>query len=117
MGHNGLALATSISAIICTILLFISFWRKLGPFGMKHTIISLTKIIVVSGIMGIIAKAFYEYLLTQFSGNIALLAAIMIGATAYFIMVYFARIKEVDNMINAGKRQVRRLLQGRVMGK
>lgn len=117
MGLNGLALATSFSAIICTILLFISFRRKLGPFGMKHIIISGIKIIGVSGIMGIIAKVSYEYLLTQFSWNIALLAAIVIGATVYFIMIYFARIKEVDNMVNAGKSQVRRLLEGRVMDK
>lgn len=117
MGLNGLALATSISAIICTTLLFISFRRKLGPFGMKHTVISGTKITVVSCIMVIIAKAFYEYLLTKFNGNIALLAAIMIGSTVYFIMIYFARIKEVDNMVDAVKLQFRKIVEECIMGR
>ena len=117
MGLKGLALATSISANICTILLFISFRRKLGPFGMKHTIISGVKIIGASWIMGIIAKVSYEYLRIQLNGNIALLATIMIGALAYFVMILFARIQEVDNMVSAGRSRFRRLLERRVIGK
>lgn len=37
MGIGGLALATSISAIFCTVLLFISFRKKIGPFGINSS--------------------------------------------------------------------------------
>ena len=33
MGHAGLALGTSLSAIICTILLYINLGKKIGNFG------------------------------------------------------------------------------------
>ncbi|MGI5927865.1 MAG: murein biosynthesis integral membrane protein MurJ, partial [Thermacetogeniaceae bacterium] len=111
MGLKGLALATSVSAIICTMLLFISFRRKLGPFGMKHIVISGVKIVAASGIMGIIAKVSYAYLCIQLNGNLALLAAIMIGAMAYFTMIFFARIREVDNMVRAVRVRLRSLLK------
>src|SRR5699024_1616754 len=39
MAHSGLALATSISATVTTILLFVSLRKKMGPIGMKKYII------------------------------------------------------------------------------
>ncbi len=106
MGIGGLALATSISAIFCTILLFISFRKKIGPFGMKNIIISSTKILCASLIMGVIAKMSYDMLLKYISDNLSLIAAIIIGAVVYFVIIYFMEIDEVDSMIKAVEKKL-----------
>ena len=56
LGIGGLALATSISALICTGLLFISFRKKMGAFGLKDMVISGIKIISASLVMGMVAR-------------------------------------------------------------
>ncbi len=103
LGIGGLALATSISALICTGLLFISFRKKMGAFGLKDIVISGIKIISASLVMGIVAKLTNQLLLKYISANLALLVAIGIGAGIYFVMILFMKIKEVDTMIDAVK--------------
>ncbi len=107
MGIGGLALATSISAIFCTILLFISFRKKIGSFGLKNIVISFIKIVCASLVMGVIAKLSYNILLKHISENLSLIAAIIIGAVVYFVIIYFMGIEEVDSMIKAVKSKLK----------
>ncbi|MEY8304574.1 lipid II flippase MurJ [Anaerosalibacter bizertensis] len=111
MGLGGLALATSISAIFCTILLFISFRKKVGPFGIKHITISSIKILCASLIMGVVAKLLYNILIKNIGANLALIAAIIIGALVYFVMIYFMKIDEVDSVIEAMKKKVKKSVE------
>lgn len=106
MGIGGLALATSISAIFCTALLFVSFRKKIGHFGMKQITTSFLKILVASLVMGIIAKLSYNNLLNHISDNLSLMVSIAIGALSYFIIIYFMKIEEVDSMIETVKRRL-----------
>ena len=108
LGIGGLALATSISALICTSLLFISFRKKMGAFGLKDILVSGVKIIGASVVMGIVAKLVNQLLLKYISANLSLLISIVIGAGAYFILILFMRIREVDNMVDAVKRRLGR---------
>lgn len=110
MGVSGLALATSISAIICTCLLFISLRRKIGPFGIKNIIISFLKILIASLIMGAIAKLSYNILLNNSSANLTLIISIGIGVFTYFTLIYFMRIDEVDTMVDLIKRKLKEKL-------
>lgn len=87
MGLGGLALATSISTIFCTVLLFISFRKKIGSLDMKNITISLTKTLCASLIMGGIAKLSYEVLFKYISSELSLIVAIVVGAVIYFIIV------------------------------
>lgn len=103
MGIGGLALATSISAIFCTVLLFISFRKKIGPFGIRNIAISFIKVSCASLVMGFIARLLYDILIKNIGANLALIAAIIIGAVVYFVMIYFMKIDEVDSMIEAVK--------------
>lgn len=96
MGIGGLALATSIAGIITTGLMFISLRKKIGPFGMKKVSISFLKIFLASLIMGLLSKTSFNYLITILSQNISLLIAIGIGATSYFVIIYFMKIEDVD---------------------
>jgi putative peptidoglycan lipid II flippase len=107
LGISGIALATSISIIFSTLLLFISFRRKVGGFGMKTIGISLIKILIASSIMGLIAKTFYYLLNNYIGGNLSLLLSIGVGAIIYFIIIIFMRIEEVDIMVKALKKKFR----------
>lgn len=106
LGIGGLALATSISAIFCTVLLFISLRKKIGPFGMKSITISFIKILCASLVMGVIAKISYNALLNSINANLSLIFSIGIGAITYFIIIYFMKIEEVDVIVNAIKRKM-----------
>ena len=108
LGIGGLALATSISALICTGLLFISFRKKMGAFGLKDMVISGIKIISASLVMGMVARLTNQLLQKYVSADLALLVAIGIGAGIYFVMILFMKIKEVDNMVDAMKRRLGR---------
>lgn len=108
MGIGGLALATSISAIFCTGLLFISLRKKIGSFGMRDMTISFIKILCASFLMGIIAKLAYNILLKHTSANLSLIATIAIGTVVYLIIICSIRIKEIDSMIMAVKNKLKR---------
>ncbi|WP_094549326.1 murein biosynthesis integral membrane protein MurJ [Petroclostridium xylanilyticum] len=107
LGIGGLALATSISAIFCTVLLFISLRKKIGPYGMKNITISFVKILCASLVMGIIAKVSYNALLNSINANLSLIISIGIGTLTYFIIIYFMNIEEVDTMVNVLKRKLK----------
>ena len=106
MGIKGLALATSISALFCTALLLISLRKKIGPFGMKDTVTSFGKILIASIGMGIAAYTSYNFLLSRIGANLSLIISIFIGAFFYFAVIYFMKIKEVDELIIAAKKKL-----------
>lgn len=108
MGIGGLALATSLSAIFCTGLLFISLSKKIGPFGMKQISISFLKILFASLIMGTFAKFSFNHLTASLSQNLSLLISIGIGAISYFIIIYFMKIEDVDVMVEVIKKKLGR---------
>ncbi len=108
MGIGGLALATSISAIFTTILLFISLRNKIGPFGMKQIIISFIKILFASAFMGIFAKISFGYLHSMIGSNLALMMAIIVGGISYIGVIYFMKIEEVDIIKNIVKDKLRK---------
>lgn len=103
IGIGGLALATSISTIFCTILLFIRFRNKVGAFGMKGISITFLKVILASSVMGMISRYTYISLLSHLSGNLSLMLSIGIGAVIYFVIIFFMKIKEVDSMVEVIK--------------
>lgn len=106
MGIGGLALATSISVIFCTVLLFINLKKKVGPLGLKKITISFAKILSASLIMGIVIKLAYKTLMNYTGGNISLIASVCIGALLYFCIIYFMKIEEVDLIVNAVKNKL-----------
>jgi len=106
LGIGGLALATSISAILCTILLYISLKKKIGLFGMINICILFLKILLASLIMGLISKVSFSYLTSSFGKNISLFIAIVIGVISYSIIIYFMKIKYVDVIITGIKKKL-----------
>ena len=70
MGHAGLALATSLSALICTFLLFYSLRKKIGNFGQGKILITAIKSLLSAILMGICAVS-YTHL--KYKNNIKLM--------------------------------------------
>ncbi|MGY3718137.1 murein biosynthesis integral membrane protein MurJ [Sutcliffiella cohnii] len=96
MGIGGLALATSIAAIVTAGLMIISLRKKIGAFGIKQLSISFIKILIASIIMGVFARLSFNYLTLTFDQNVSLFLAIIIGAFIYLIAIYFMKIRDVD---------------------
>lgn len=107
MGIAGLALATSISAIFCTCLLFISLRNRIGSIGMKNITKSFLKIIFASLIMSINSKVCFVLLQNTITNNLALVLSIGIGVISYIICIYFSKIEFVDELVNEIRRRYR----------
>lgn len=105
-GHIGLALATSTSVIICTILMLVSLKNKVGYFGQDKILKTLIKSFVSAIIMGIMTHFVYEYLSIVLSTDIiALFVAITVGVLVYSIMIAVFRIEEVYSFFYIFKRK------------
>ncbi|NMA67037.1 MAG: murein biosynthesis integral membrane protein MurJ [Clostridiaceae bacterium] len=111
MGIGGLALATSISAIVTAILMFITLRKKIGPFGLKELTKSFIKISIASLIMGLIAYGSFILSGSYLSQNLSLIMAIGIGALTYATIIYFMKIPEVDSTIIAIKNKLKSFKQ------
>ncbi|WP_052131611.1 murein biosynthesis integral membrane protein MurJ [Planococcus sp. CAU13] len=108
LGIGGLALATSISALFATALMFFSLRRKIGALGAKEMMVSFAKISFASIIMGIGAKLIFEALSLLIHENIALLLAIAAGAVIYFTVILFTKIDDVTAITNELKKKFRK---------
>lgn len=101
----GLALATSISAIICIILLFRSLKTKIGYFGQDKILKTTIKSIISAVIMGIITyisyNLFNSILDLDFIGEvISLVGSIIIGAIVYGVIVVILKVEEINVVID-----------------
>lgn len=56
-----------------------------------------------------IAKLILNVLISNIGQNLSLVIAMGAGAIVYFVMIYFMRIKEVDTMVQAVKKKVKRV--------
>ena len=100
----GLALATSISAIVCIFLLFGSLKKKIGYFGQDKIIKTTIKSTVSAIVMGIITYFVYNMISNLLGVGfvkeaISLAVSIGIGAIAYVILVVVLKVDEI-NIIN-----------------
>lgn len=105
MAHSGLALATSISTTILTILLLYGLKKKLGSIGLKSYINCSMKSFISSVIMGLVAYLVY-YGLFRILGNlklynlISLIIAVGVGAIVYGILCYILGVEEVRMLVD-----------------
>ncbi|AZU64480.1 murein biosynthesis integral membrane protein MurJ [Neobacillus mesonae] len=106
MGLGGLALATSLSGILCTFLLFGSLRKKIGSIGIKSLLIVSIKILLVSILMGVISKLIYNNLIIIISLNLSLIVSIFLGLLIYIVFIYLMKIKEVDNLFIKFKKRI-----------
>ena len=105
MGHRGLALATSLSALICTFLLFYSLRKKIGNFGQKKILTTAIKSLLSAILMGVCVTFTHEFIINHagvgFMGQvISIFGAVLAGVIVYGISVIILKIEEVSMIIN-----------------
>lgn len=107
MGLEGLALATSIAALLTSLLMLGSIRKKIGPFDFKKIAISFLKILTASAIMGAISYISFSLLGLIINQNLSLLIAIGLGVFLYMIIIFFMKIEEVDHFIKSLMKKIR----------
>lgn len=109
----GLALATSISAIICIFLLFGSLKKQIGYFGQDKIIKTTFKSTISAVIMGVVTYFVYTFLSnTLRSGFInefmSLFVSIGIGAVIYGVSVVILKVEEVSLITDMVKKKLKK---------
>ena len=104
-GHSGLALATSISSLICIALLFNSLNKKIGYFGQDKIICTMLKSLISSIFMGIITVIAYRVLanilgIGFIQDVISLFISVGIGVIVYAGLIIRFKVEEVNILIN-----------------
>lgn len=100
LGHSGLALGTTIAATFSAFLALAFLRKKTGPLGLKSILNSLSKIILASLVMAVVAIFGWQLLLpyatTRLIRAILLFVVIGVSALAYFATAYILKIEEMD---------------------
>ena len=112
MDYAGLALATSISAIICILLLFNSLKKKIGYLGEDKIIKTTFKAIISAIAMGIVTYFVYNILSDMLGVKfiteaIALFVSIGIGAAVYSTLIVMLKVEEVSIITDIIKKKLK----------
>lgn len=103
MAHSGLALATSLSIMIATLLSFYGLNKKIGALGTRDYIITFLKVGSSSILMGSVSYLIYNGIhqllgISTVSNIIALLSAVSVGVLFYGIFCYILNVKEIRKL-------------------
>lgn len=110
MGIGGLALASSISATVTTMLLLISLRKKIGKIGFSYILKTFIKGAIASIVMYIIMRIAYNYIFIygsrfalEFRKFIAFncFISVILGMSTYLIVVWALKVKEVKEIFDA----------------
>lgn len=116
MYHGGLALATSISGIVTSIMLFVSLYKKLEGLEVKHMLTESAKIMISALIMGIAVFCIDRYLIQlipkmeKLQQLIRFVIAVAFGVVTYSACVLAFKVKEAYELINTIKNRKIKLL-------
>lgn len=113
MGHGGLAFATSLSSLICIVLLFRSLKKKIGYYGQDKIRSTFIKTVVASLVMGIVTYFVYKFLfgilgLGFIQEAISLGVSIAIGGVIYLALIIVFKVEEVNMAIDMIKKKLKR---------
>ena len=110
MGIGGLALASSISATVTTMLLLISLRKKIGKIGFSYILQTFIKGAIASIVMYIIMRIAYNYIFI-YGSRFALesrkfiafncFISVILGMSTYLIVVLALKVKEVKEIFDA----------------
>lgn len=99
LGLNGLALATTVSSFIGGILSVYLFVKEYGSVNFRKFIKNSIKILIASGIMGILTYLSYHALESR-NYILALFVSIIVSILSYAILIVLMRIPDVMRLIN-----------------
>lgn len=95
IGHSGLALGTSISMMISTIVLIYYLRKLIGELNLRENIICAIKCLLASVVMGIVVNISYNYLSVKLNLILSLFISIFLGVIIYLFSIYLLRVEEL----------------------
>ncbi|MDE0582760.1 murein biosynthesis integral membrane protein MurJ [Planococcus sp. A6] len=95
IGLNGLALATSIAAIVSTVLLYASLVRKIGSLDSRRLMVDLAKGILAAIVMGIAARTAFTVSLLAVGDIPALFIGVLTGVIVYAAMLWALQLSDI----------------------
>lgn len=100
LGHNGLALATSITTTVTGLILLYELRKKIGPLGLRAMVESSMKILASSAVMGLVIYIVYNYSMRVFAPTrfMELLLVILTGVIGLSVYVGFLYLFKVDEL-------------------
>jgi putative peptidoglycan lipid II flippase len=99
LGIGGLALATSISALVTTGLLYVSLKHRIGALGIRTIMKDIIKVTLASLIMGFFATLGYMELLNWIGEVFALILSVILGALSYLVIITIMGIDDIKDII------------------
>ena len=110
----GLAIATSISAIVCIFLLFGSLKKKIGYFGQDKIMRTTIKSMVSAIIMGVVTYFAYNIISNLLGVGfvkeaISLVVSVGVGAITYGILVIVLKVDEINFITNMLKKKLNKV--------
>jgi len=105
LSFRGLALATSLSAILNMTILFTVLNKRIGPFDKKDLSNSFLKIVLASSCMGVLLQIFlFLYQVDLDNGNliqklVLVVLMVIVSLVSYALIASLLRIKEVKRVL------------------
>lgn len=98
--HNGLALATSLSAILSLPLYFLVLRKKIGNIGLKNSLLVLLKSFLSGLIMAFVVINIFNYCSAIFNGGklfdlLNIMITVIVGGIIYFFSMMFMKVNEM----------------------
>lgn len=108
MGYSGLALATSIAALVGTLFLFNRLNKTMDLSINREILQNLYKCICASAIMGVAVYSTYSILgkslgIEDFQGLVSLVISVAVGVIVYGTATIIFKVEEVDFILSAVK--------------
>lgn len=105
MGHNGLALATSVSTTLTELTLLYSLRKKIGNLGLTRIIRSSSKIMAASLVMGGTVYLVYHFSMrlldpSRLTELLLLVLTIALGGVVYVVFLYLLKVDELYFFMN-----------------
>lgn len=95
---DGIALATSISTIIGSMIMMIAYYKRFGKLANNNNILSIGKILVSSTIMVVVATTTFNYFDNKLSLVPSLLISIILSGIIYLTCILLAKIDVLDGL-------------------
>jgi putative peptidoglycan lipid II flippase len=115
LAHSGLALATSVAAILNLIILLKVLQDKIGDMELKSHASFLIKIVISSIFLGVICVLVNNYfgsmldLNNKYNQAVQVIISIFSGGMVYLVSSYILGVKEVRNL----KQSIKKILRSR----
>jgi putative peptidoglycan lipid II flippase len=113
-GHRGLALSTSLIAVINFLVLYIMMRRYAGQLETGATFVTLLKLLAAGACLGAVCWFGGQYFFpagvpqTEWWKFVGVLTIVSVGAVVFFVVAYLLRVAELQDIVALVKRRLKR---------